>query len=525
MPAPESPQTRLLQALQDPARYPHPVGAIDMIETHISVVVLAGKYAYKIKKPLNLGFLDFSTLELRRHYCEEELRLNRRLAPGIYIDVVAFTGSPDTPRFDGDSSPFEYAVKMRRFEQDQLLDRLLDRGELDGRIIEALARDLADFHTHADVAPLDSAYGRPETALAPMIENFEQLRPLVDDPDGRRQLENLESWTRARHAELADCIAARKRDGFVRECHGDMHLGNMALVDGEVTIFDCIEFNDTLRWIDVISELAFLTMDLDYRGAPALSRTVLNDYLEVSGDYAGLRLLRFYQVYRAMVRAKVTSIRAAQEGLSADERTEALRAFREHVDLAERYTTLHTPAVMITHGVSGSGKTTIARSLVEDLGAIQLRSDIERKRLFGLQALDRSASALGTGIYTTEATARTYARLLELSEQLCRAGFPVVVDATFLERDQRAAFAALASRLDVPFLVLDCTAEPQVLQTRVRDRRVSGRDASEADLEVLARQLREDEPLGPDEPGLTVNTDAPLPLARIRELFHRPGDR
>lgn len=515
---------RLIRALQDPAVYPHPADRIEVIETHISTVVLAGEYAYKIKKPLDLGFLDFSTLAARRHYCEEELRLNRRLAPELYLAVVAFCGSPDAPRFDDAGPAFEYAVKMRRFDQDQLLDRLAARGALRPAVLAELPRRLADFHARAGRAATDTPFGRPDTVLAPMVENFSQLRDLDPGPERLQRLQTIEDWTLTRHAALSDTLSARREQGFVRECHGDMHLGNMALVDGELTIFDCIEFNDALRWIDVISELAFLGMDLDHRGLGGESSRLVSDYLELSGDYAGLTLLRFYQVYRAMVRAKVTGLRVAQGGLDATQAAELEAVVDAYLALATRYTRPPTGAILLTHGVSGSGKSTVAAALVESLGAVRLRSDVERKRLFGLSPLEPSGSARDAGIYTPDASDRTYLRLLELCETVCRAGFPAVVDATFLERSRRDPFRSLAARLGLPFLILNCTATAETLRARIGRRSHSGTDASEADLAVLTSQLERYRPPESDEPSLEVGTETSLPVARIRELIHSPGD-
>lgn len=512
-------QQALIAALQDPAAYPHPVCAVQTVQTHISTVLLTGEYAYKIKKPLDLGFLDFSTLARRKHFCEEELRLNRRLAPQLYLEVVGFAGSPTAPAIGGPGEPFEYAVKMRQFDQDQLLDRVLARGELDPAVLDEVARRMARFHAQAAVAGEDMPFGTPEAVLAPMTQNFEQLRPLLSDPARLDQLARLEAWTLARHAELAPLLAARKRDGFVRECHGDMHLGNIALLADGVAIFDGIEFNDYFRWIDVMSEIAFLTMDLDDRGAQALSRRVLNAYLEESGDYAGLALLRFYQVYRAMVRAKVSSIRLAQGGLAEEERARILKAYQGYADLAEQYTTMACPALLLTHGVSGSGKSTIAQALVEQLGAIRIRSDVERKRLFGLEALARTKSELDAGIYSAQASEQTYARLAELAETVVAAGFTVVVDATFLRREQREPFAALAAARHIPYAVLSLEADPELLRARVSARYGQGKDASEADLRVLEKQLAQAEPLGGDEPAVLICAEGPAPIEAIARLI------
>ncbi len=492
-------QQRLVRRLLDPARYPHGAQAVEHIETHISHLLLAGDYAYKIKKPLNLGFLDFTRLADRAHFCAEEIRLNGRLAPDIYLRRVAIAGTPEAPQIDGAGPPIEYAVEMRRFPQEALLDRRLAAGELAPELMDALALRIARFHASAARAKADSPYGHPPTVIQPMRENFAQFDPLPAADPLRRRLEGLAVWTEARFTALRETLERRLADGFVRECHGDMHLGNIAVWKDTLIIFDGIEFNAELRWIDVVSELAFLTMDLDARDAPAYARRVLNGWLEQSGDYAGLALLRFYQVYRCMVRAKVHAIRAAQPEGVARERAAATARVEDYVRLAQSYTAAAQPQLVITHGFSGSGKTWAARRLVEARGFVQVRSDVERKRLHGLAAEARTDSGLQEGIYSAPASDATYARLAELAAAILEAGFPVVVDATFLERERRQAFARLAAQQGVPFHILDLVAPRAVLEARIRDRHASGADASEADLAVLDRQLRTHQPFSAAE--------------------------
>lgn len=513
-------QARLIEHLLDPGRYPHPVERVERIETHISNVLLAGEYAYKIKKPLNLGFLDFTRLEDRAHYCAEEIRLNGRLAPGIYLRAIPITGTAEAPRLEGPGEPIEYAVLMRRFPQEAQLDRRFEAGELGPYVCDRLAERLATFHEAIERTDAASPHGRPEVVVAPMRENFTQLAPLIADAETRDRLDRLADWTEARYAELLDTLARRQAEGFVRECHGDMHLANIALWDEELIIFDGIEFNPDLRWIDVISEIAFLTMDLDARGARAESHRVLNGYLEHTGDYAGLALLRFYQVYRCMVRAKVNAIRACQDGLGEEDTQAAWRQCVSYLDLAESYAGRGRACLAITHGFSGSGKTTVGQVLVDHYGYIRIRSDVERKRLHGLAASARSGSALGAGLYSADATEDTYARLAGLAEQILAAGLPALADATFLKSAQRARFLRLGERLSVPVHILDVQVGEATLRDRIRRRHAEARDASEADLEVLAHQLRTAERLSDAERAvsLAVQADAPVPASALVRL-------
>ena len=504
----DDPAPALITALQEPAAYPHAVESVRLVETHISWVLLAGDYAYKIKKPVDFGFLDFSSLAQRRHYCEEELRLNRRFAPQLYLAVVPIGGRIDAPVVDGGGEPLEYAVKMREFPQDAQLDRVLARGELRRTHIGALAEHLADVHRRAAVAAADSSYGTAENVWQPMSQNFAQIRPRLRSRAALELLDRAERWSEERYAALHELLTQRRRDGYIRECHGDAHLGNIVLLDDRPVLFDCIEFNPNLRWIDVISEIAFLTMDLHDRGRDDLAHRALNDYLQASGDYAGLHLLRFYQVYRALVRAKVACLRCAQSDGDERARTELLQRALAYLRLALRFTEGAPTPLMITHGLSGSGKTTVTDTVLESQGALRLRSDVERKRLFGLAADARTLSALDSGLYSADASTRTYQHLATLAEMVIGAGFPALIDATFLKRVQRDVFRALAERLHVPFVILDCSAPASLLRERVTTRAAEARDASEATIAVLERQLQQCEPVSEEEARhiLTIRT-------------------
>jgi len=501
----------LIQALRRPASYDHLVRNIELVETHISWVLLTGPYAYKIKKPLNLGFLDFSTLEKRLFFCEEELRLNKRLAPSLYLEVIPITGSPTTPVLGGTGKPIEYAVKMIQFSEAARLDRMLARGELHPDHVDLLAQELAEFHGRIAIAGADKSFGDPEHVHIPVTQNFTQIRTRLEALD-QAQLQRLEIWSESRFADLRKSFENRKRDGFIRECHGDAHLANMVWHEQSVLLFDCLEFNDNLRWIDVMSEAAFLVMDLDDRGHPDLARRVLNAYLEHTGDYAGLAVFRFYQVYRALVRAKVACIRLGQSGLSHDEIKQGREEFRGYANLAERYTQPAPPALIITHGLSGSGKTWLSQQLLESIDVIRVRSDIERKRLHGLAPGERSGSGIDRGIYSSDASQRTYARLTELADMILRAGYSVIVDAAFLKRGQREQLHDVAQEVCVPFVILDIQTPEHILRQRLRQRPQQQLEASEAGLAVLERQLSRQEPLTDSERRLAIHVAGGEPV-------------
>jgi aminoglycoside phosphotransferase family enzyme len=508
-------QARLLAALRDPACFPDGAERVSALETHISCVLLTGRFAYKIKKAVDFGFLDFTTLAARRHFCEEELRLNRRLAPALYLEVVPVTGTLDAPRMGGEGRALEYAVKMREFPQDALASALLERGELRGPDIDALAATVARFHGAIEAAAPGAGFGSPEAVQRAASDNFAALRPLVDDAEERSRIDGLSAWTEREYAARRGGLRSRLENGFVRECHGDLHLGNIARVDGELTVFDCIEFNPALRWIDVMSEIAFTTMDLEHRGRADLARRFLNAYLELTGDYAGLACLRFYLVYRALVRAKVARLRAEQFR-AGDARQAAIGDYRAHLRLAETYAASARPAIVVAHGLSGSGKTTLSGALLEAVGGVRVRSDVERKRLRGLGSGERERAGIERGLYASGATEATYARLAALATAIVEAGLAAVVDAAFLRRWQRDRFSTLAAGLGVPFVILDFAASEAALRERVSRRVRTDADASDADLAVLEHQLRTQEPLAPDELDAVVRYDADAPLDRAR---------
>jgi len=502
-----SPLERLIGALQNPRLYDHPVQRFQVLETHISYVLLTGPYAYKLKKPLDLGFLDFSTLEKRLHFCNEELRLNRRLAPQIYLDVVTITGDADSPRLGGSGEAIDYAVKMVQFPPDDQLDRLTRRGGLRSEYVDQIADSLAAFHDRAPCADPVSDFGTPHAIADPVRQNFQQLAPCCSKEPRAEALRHLDAWSEDTLARSAEDFAARRAGGSVRECHGDLHLGNMVLYRNEVLIFDCIEFNPQLRWIDTMSDAAFLIMDLHYHELPHLAHRFLNRYLEGCGDYPGLTVLDHYLVYRAMVRAKVSCIRAQQDDAGREARAAALTDMDGHLRLAARFAAARRPQLMITHGLSGSGKTVVSGELVEALGAVRLRSDVERKRLAGMDAEQRSGSGLNTGLYTAEMTGLTYARLLDSARAAIRAGYSAIVDAAFLQRERRVPFRELARELSVPFAIVDVRCAPEELRRRVVARAAAGRDASEAGIEVLEQQMSNADPLSDEEHAASIVVD------------------
>jgi len=509
----------LIKSLQNPVLYSHDVEYFKLIETHISWVLLTGNYAYKIKKNVDLGFLDFSSLEKRRYYCFEELRLNSRLAEDIYLDVVTISGTDAQPEIDGCGMAIEYAVKMRQFEPDKTFDDLLTKHQLTSEHIKQTAKVIADFHRSIERAASDSEFGSAEAVMQPVRENFSQIEQLdsIEHPDNLKQ---LATWSEQQYSGLQALFSQRKQAGFIRECHGDLHLGNIALIAGHAVPFDGIEFNPFLYWIDVISEIAFLVMDLQVKQSNDLAFHFLNEYLQFSGDYQGLQLLRFYQVYRAMVRAKVSAIRASQN-TSVEENQQAIASYHDYLQLANRYTQTSTPMLIIMHGVSGSGKSWLSEQIINRYQIIRIRSDVERKRLHNLSPQQKSHADIGRDLYSQSSSDKTYQYLLQLAVEILNASYNVIVDATFLQQQQRQLFSRQAERMQIPFLIVHTRTDKQTLLKRIKDRAEKQDNVSEADLAVLENQLQNLQALSTTElkDSMTIDTGKNTEFSRLWKLM------
>ena len=508
----------LIKNLLSNKAYDHPAPKLGLIETHIAWVILTGKYAYKIKKPVNFGFLDFSTLEKRKYYCEEELRLGQQFASEIYLSVVPITGTNEQPQVNGTGSILEYAIKMHEFPQENLLSSLLKQGRLTENMIEQLGELIAEFHKKAPVAAKESRFGSPKEVHAPTLQNFEQIAPFLSKPADIQQLERLAAWADQQFEQHQTLLQERKKQGFIRDCHGDLHLANIILYKNKPVLFDRLEFNEDLRWTDVIADLAFLVMDLTEKKQTNFANQLVNTYLYYTEDYQGLALLPYYLSYRAVVRAKIALFRLKQEGLNNEEQKEIQRDYYNYIKLAEFYTRPAKPYLLITHGFSGSGKTTIAKNAVNYCGAIQINSDIIRKNLFNIPLHTSSNSALNSGIYTAAATKETYKKLENLAEIIIKAGFTALVDASFLQHVQRTAFYKLAKQLKTPFYILHCQVNDSEIEQRLKNRLNNPTRISEADLTILIDQKKNIEPLTNTEKEHTlIIKDKQISLKNILE--------
>jgi aminoglycoside phosphotransferase family enzyme/predicted kinase len=538
-----------LAGLLQPAAYPHPVRGIELVETHISWVLLTGDYAYKIKKPVHLPFVDFSTLERRHACCLEELRCNRPFAPDLYVDVVGVvsaTGGAATIATAATDSVLEWAVRMRQFPPGQELDRLLEAGSLTSALLRDFGARLA--RVHAELPRRTSAAMDAAThVLAPVEDNFTTLERLSEAPRVRDCVGHIRTATEGLTATVREQFAERHAAGFTRECHGDLHLRNLVLIDGVVVAFDCLEFDPELRWIDTMCDVAFLVMDCSVRGRTDLAYAFLDGYLDETGDYAGVVLLPFYAAYRALVRAKVAGIEAAQHrteparaggsrGMAAprDAATYTAR-MQSHLEWTERLLHRTPGCVIVMSGVSGSGKSWLATRLAEALPAVRIRSDVARVHgvmpTTGAEVARRTtthrdgAAHVDVGRYAPGAVNAVYATMEKLLDGIVPQGETVILDATFIEAARRDSVIAHARRAGWPVVIVACSAPRGILEARIRARSTTGGDPSEADVDVLHAQLARMESFAPNDPVVAVDTTGAFGAAEIAELVARIAAR
>ncbi len=509
--------SKLIDGLTSPETYPHPVEVITTIETHISVIFLTGRFAYKLKKPVDFGFLDFSTLALRKRYCELEITLNQRTAPNLYLQTLPLYFDGEHFSFNPVGEPIDYVNQMVQFDPNAVLGRILEHETLSSEQIHRLATDIAHFHQNAQTILQNEdqtlPWGHADNLLHPMMDNFPTLLKTFNHPDDQYRLNQLADWTVYTQKTLASFLERRRQTGFVKACHGDMHLDNIALLDGIPTLFDGIEFNEQFRWIDVINDLAFLLVDLENRQQQLLKRQLLNQYLATTGDYDGLTCMVFYQVYRAMVRAKISALRAHQLEAHPEQAAHMLALARHYIQQAEATAYQVTPPKLILmQGVSGSGKSQYAQQLLRYEDAIIISSDIERKRLFGIDPLHRVDNAEKRQLYSVEMSQKTYQQLLVLAEKLLSIGYSVIVDATFLKKSNQFPFQELAVQTKSEFKLFSIYPFNHLSQIKdnLKRRQQIDQDPSDATSEVMEMQCQHFEEPTPSDAVLTIHPMEPL---------------
>ncbi|SRR5579883_272267 len=496
----------LIEKMLQPGFYPHPVKEpIQLIQTHISYVLLTGDFAYKVKKPVNFGFLDFSTLEKRKHFCEEELRLNQRGAAELYLEVLPVTLVAEQYHLGGVGDAVEYVLKMRQFPQQTLASTMFEEGKLNETHLEELGRVVAQYHAKTDTNDYIKSFGEVAQVRASIDENYEQTINYIGGPQKQEQFDETKAYTDRFFAERPELFKQRIQNNHIRECHGDLHLRNICLWQDKFMLFDCIEFNEPFRFVDVMYDVAFTVMDLEARHSKDLGNAFLNTYIEQTGDWEGLQLLPLYLSRQAYVRAKVTSFLLDDPSVPADVKEEASKTAADYYHQAWDYTKPRQGKLILMSGLSGSGKSTTARYLARKLGAIQIRSDAVRKHLAGISLWERG----GDDLYTAEWNEKTYTRLLELGIKLAGFGFPVILDAKYDRQQLRQQAIAQAEKHKVPVEIIYCTAPVEVLRQRLQNR--TG-DIADATADLLTSQLKQAEAFTEQEKQHVTILDTTQPL-------------
>jgi uncharacterized protein len=494
---------KFFNMIKKPDMYGDNIKKVDLIQTHISYVALTGEYAYKIKKPVNFGFLDFSTLEKRKYFCEEELRLNRRLCPEIYLDVVSINKKNDKLELNGDGDVVDYAVKMKEFSQKNIMSNLLKNDKISDENIENICSVLVDFYNKTESSDEIDKYGSVESIKKNTDENFEQTRDFIGKTISKEKFDFIKKNTNS-FLENKELFSKRIKKGFISDCHGDLHTGNIVISDGNVCIFDCIEFNKRFRYSDVASDIAFLAMDLDFLGYPYLSSVLIEKYVEESKDEGIFDVLNFYKCYRAYVRGKVISFKLNDPNIEKKEKIETIDIASKYFDLACFYAKLFSkktslkPVLFITTGLTGTGKTTIAKKFKVDYNAFLISTDSVRKELAGVDKYERHHDAYNTGMYSPEKMMQTYTKIFEKAAAFLSQGRNVVLDATFKTKNLREKAEETAFKNNANFLALHCNTSEENVK-KYLESRVKKKSISDGRWEIYVKQKDSFEIPGSDE--------------------------
>jgi aminoglycoside phosphotransferase family enzyme/predicted kinase len=506
----------LIQQMLQPGFYPHEVTEpIQLIQTHISYVLLTGEYAYKVKKAVNFGFLDFSTLEKRKHFCQEELRLNQRGAAEMYLEVLPVTVVNRQHQLGGTGKAVEYALKMRQFPQEFLFSTLFEQGKLKESHLEDLGKVVAQYHAQSTTNDYISSFGQVPQVRAAIDENYQQTGKYIGGPQTHQQFQETKKYTDGFFVERPELFVNRVKNNYIRECHGDLHLRNIAIWNDKITLFDCIEFNEPFRFVDVMYDVAFTVMDLEARQSPELANAFLNTYVEQTGDWEGLQVLPLYLSRQAYVRAKVTSFLLDDPNILDSAKEEAGKTATAYYKQAWDYTQPQLGKLILMSGVSGSGKSTTGKYLARQLQAIQIRSDAVRKHLGGIPVWQRG----GDDLYTPEMTEKTYNRLLNLGITLARQGFNVILDAKYDKQHLRQEVIDQGSKYQLPVQVIYCTAPLEVVRERLSKR--TG-DIADATVDLLTSQFQQAEPFTPEEkPYVQIWDTTQPPETQLKQVINQ----
>ena len=483
---------KMVQALLEPRVYPEPTGRVKLVQTQMSFVFLTDNYVYKVKKPVDLGYLDYTTLGKRRFYCQREVELNRRLCPDFYLDVVPITRHKSNLFIGGPGKAIEYAVKMRRLPQELMLDTLLASNQVSPEMMTKIAQRLEAFHEQAETNKRISAFGSLDIISQNTEENFNQTGKYIGNTISQNKYLHIKAYTDNFLKENASLFHKRIQDGRIKDCHGDLHAAHICLTD-DICIYDCIEFNDRFRYADIASEVAFLAMDLDHYGRADLSHLFVSAYVALSQDRELLKLLNFYKCYRAYVRGKVESFKLDDPYISQEEKGETLEKASGYFDLAYSYVKL-APSLFITTGLVGSGKTALAQALAKRLGLVMISSDVTRKRLASIPETEHRFEEFDTGIYSPQFSRLTYDTMLAEARNILAEGSSLIIDASFIKSEQRLKAKSLAQEMKARFFIIECTLDEELTRKRLTERLEQG-SVSDGRWEIFRIQKEKFEPV------------------------------
>jgi uncharacterized protein len=501
-----------LKSLLKPEAYPEPTSSVRLVQTHVSFIFITDNFVYKIKKPVDFGFLNFTTIDRRRFYCNEEVRLNRRLCPDTYLGVVAVRETLSGATFCEDGDIIDYAVKMKRLPDGLMLDRLLAEGRVTEHDIRKIARAIANFHLAAERGGGIDEYGSVSGIRRNWEENFQQSGRLIGISLAETDLEIIRKHVSSFISENEAIFAERVNLGFIRDCDGDIHMENICLSD-PVCIFDCIEFNDRFRYTDTAADIAFFLMDLDFHGKSAFSAPFLDEYCTMTGDKGVSLVLEFYKIYRAFVRGKVESLKLIDPDIPDGEKKDAGEKSARYFRLARGYILRKRlpKALIITCGLMGSGKSAIALALAFELGMDTVSSDAVRKEITNTPTGIRRKDGYGTGIYSPAINDSVYRELLSRSEKALKGGLSIIVDATFRRMEERARFASLADDNGASFYIVHTFCAEPIAKNRLDARDQLPGGLSDGRWELLPLQQDEFEPPDNGE-GKLISLDTSLPM-------------
>ena len=506
----------IAEALLNSQAYPHKPRKIELVQTQMSFLFLTGDYVYKVKKPVNLGYLDYTTLEKRRFFCHQELELNRRLCPEVYLAVAPIVEYKGALHIEGEGKTVEYAVKMKQLPRDHMMDVLLPRGQVSQEMVTKVAEKLVSFHQRAETNPEIAAFGKLGVIRQNTDENFAQTERYVGVSIPSTEYNRIENYTDDFMQSNASLFNKRIREGKIRDCHGDLHAAHVCFTD-DICIYDCIEFNDRFRYSDVASEIAFLAMDLDRYQQADLSNHLVNTYVELSHDEELLKLLNFYKCYRAYVRGKVESFKLDDPYLTEEEKKASLATAESYFDLACSYARAK-PLVIITTGLVGTGKTTVAEALSQRLGCATISSDVIRKKLANISPTEHRFEEFQGGIYSADFSAKTYSEMFQQADKILSQGQSVILDATFGRKEDRLQAKKLAEERGADFVVLECLLDEENTKRRLEER-LKGETTSDGRWEIFEFQKQRFDPVTEIAPQQHVVLDTSQPIDNIIEII------